>query len=159
MWGGLTVRGRYSPLPLALLTVTLVAGGGCGGATAPTERLVPVSGTITLDGKPLAGATIMFWPDSAKGNQTTSQPYAEADSQGRYQLLLGIGKDKHSGSPLGWYRVIVEAWDLPKGKSSNHPPKLLSPQVYADPKKSPLAVEVIETPAPGAYDLQLKRRS
>ena len=158
MWEGRKLRGVL-PLPSVLLAVTITVGGGCGSTTAPTERLVPVSGSITLDGKPLAGAVIMFWPDSTKGNQTTSQPYAEADSQGRYQLVLGIGKDKHEGSPLGWYRVIAEAWDLPKGKSSNSPPKLLSPQVYADPRKSPLRVEVVEAPAPGAYDLQLKSKS
>lgn len=131
---------------------------GCtsAGNSASMERTVPVSGKIALDGKPLKNATIMFWPLKEKGNESTSQPYAEADAQGNYQLILGVGDDKRDGSPLGWYRVVVEAFEAPKA-GLDIPPRLLSPEKYADPLSSPLVVEVVENPAPRAYELNLTK--
>lgn len=41
---------------------------GCGGAP-PVETLVPVAGTLMVNGKPLDGVTITFIPEIAKNNR------------------------------------------------------------------------------------------
>jgi hypothetical protein len=62
---------------------------GCGGApTADYEKLglVDISGTVTLDGAPLADAVVMFEaPD-------TTFCYGTTDAQGRYVLKLNSEK-------------------------------------------------------------------
>lgn len=56
---------------------------GCG----PDYKIVPVSGRITLDGKPLANATILTQPIGTKEN-TTPGPgsISETDDDGNYEL-------------------------------------------------------------------------
>jgi len=72
---------------------------GCGGKGAiKTPALVPVEGTITMDGKPLAEVTVMFGTGSAFG---------ETDASGRYELKAQGGK---KGCPVGDYKVVVEKW-------------------------------------------------
>jgi len=59
---------------------------GCGGGK-PQAR---VTGTVTLDGKPLDTGVIHFYPQSDEGG-----PSASADIQaGQYQLQTGIGPMK-----------------------------------------------------------------
>jgi hypothetical protein len=64
---------------------------GCGGNAFP---IAPVSGKITLDGKPLAGARIGFEPQPI-GNSLESGPgsYAKTDEQGRYTLKALNGQE------------------------------------------------------------------
>ena len=66
----------------ALLAVTL-AGCPTGGREVPD--LVPVSGTVTLDGEPLAGASLMFG----------GVAYGDTDASGRYELTY-MGQEKGS---------------------------------------------------------------
>jgi hypothetical protein len=87
-------------LVCAVLLLTLV---GCAGNTGqPPVELVPVEGTITLDGQPLAGASVMFGGGAAMG---------ETDDNGHY--VLGQGEKK--GCPVGEYQVIIEKWVMPDG--------------------------------------------
>lgn len=67
----------------ALVTcVTLAC--GCGGEHFP---LAPVSGVVTLDGQPLAGARIGFEPRrSGEARNAGYGSYAQTDSQGHYEL-------------------------------------------------------------------------
>jgi hypothetical protein len=66
------------------LIFLLLALAGCGG---PSFDVVPVSGVVTLDGKPLAGARIGFEPRRS-GDERIAGPgsYAKTDSAGRYRL-------------------------------------------------------------------------
>jgi hypothetical protein len=127
-------------LALVLCLGAVVAVGGCG------ERRVEVSGKVTVDGKPLISnaCTIMFAPD--KGNPLQKIPSAPLDEKGSYRISTG-GQD---GIPPGWYRVYV-AFDArqSKGKPPPFHPK------YLDAAKSPLSIEVVANPQPGAYDLDL----
>lgn len=69
-------------LRIAVLVLVLVAAAGCGGQSPDygVLNLVDVSGTVTLDGDPLAGAGVLF----EAGDQTYS--YAQTDDSGRYSL-------------------------------------------------------------------------
>lgn len=53
--------------------------GGCGG---PSVKTVGVSGVITLDGNPLAGADVNFISEKFAG-------YGKTNSQGRFELVQG----------------------------------------------------------------------
>jgi len=84
----------------ALLMLTLA---GCPQTTTVDKPdLVPVEGTITLDGEPLEGASVMF------GGMSVGQ----TDANGHYELSYQ-GTDK--GCPAGTHVVVVEKWVMPDG--------------------------------------------
>jgi len=83
---------------------------GCGESVAP-GRGVPVSGTVTMEGKPLADADIMFTNDTFVG-------VAKTDAEGRYRLV--------QGALPGNNRVSVSKYEGGQG------PALASPQPEAD---------------------------
>jgi hypothetical protein len=125
----------------------LLTAAGCGG-----PRLVPVSGVVTLDGKPLSHAVVSFNADATKGNTATVSCVGRLNEQGQYQLkTMAVKKsDSGEGAPLGWYKVTLLT-GLP-----GEPEITVNPK-YLDPSKTPLSVEVVENPAPGQYDLKLTK--
>jgi len=125
---------------------------GCGDAG---PRFYPVSGTILLDGKPLTGVaqgSVSFRGDAAKGNQTMHQPTGTITADGKFELVT-VGK---KGAPLGWYRVVVAAYanKLEEGPVT---PRLLLDAKYYNPETTELSIEVVQSPAPGAYDLKVSK--
>ncbi len=119
---------------------------GCG----PRFKLYPVAGAVTVGGEPLTHFRLSFVPDVAKGN-TTPVSCGGRIVQGHYeaQTLAATKSDGGSGVPLGWYKVIVVL--LPGDPPPNFDP------TCTDVNKTPLAVEVVENPEPGHYDLKLAR--
>ena len=128
---------------------------GCGDGKGP--KTYPVAGQILLDSEPLRVdiATVVFKADAAKGNKSPYEPVGNVDSDGRYNLVTA-GKN---GAPPGWYKVILVAYDEPEGAKSlpGRPAKykLRVNRKYGSEKTSTLEIEVVECPAPGAYDLHL----
>jgi hypothetical protein len=110
---------------------------------------VDVGGKVTVDGKPLISnaCTIMFAPD--KDNPLQKIPSAPLDENGVYHVTTG-GSD---GVPPGWYKVYV-AFDARQSKGK--PPPFNAR--YLDAAKSPLTIEVVANPQPGAYDLKLTEK-
>jgi hypothetical protein len=150
----------------ALLGTALVVLAACGcGDRSGVGLTYAVHGKVTLDGKPLGASTtvILFKPDAAKGNQNQFLPASGVDQEGGY-MLSTHGK---KGAPPGWYRVIVTAHEgaveHPKqaqgnadGAHSRRPTvRSLVPAKYGREESTDLLIEVIENPAPGAYDLRL----
>jgi hypothetical protein len=131
---------------------------GCGDASG-VGKTVPVNGRVTLDGKalPPARTVILFKPDAGRGNTSPFEPTGTVDAQGNYTLVTSGKK----GAPPGWYKVVVTATvdraaGEYKGPRNHRPtPKSVLPARYGLPDSSKLAVEVVENPNPGAYDLQL----
>jgi hypothetical protein len=80
---------------LALLAALL---SGCGGSG---PEVAPVSGRVTLDGAPLAGARIKFQPEASGG----SPSYGAADQEGNYVLGYKRGQP---GALIGWHTVQIE---------------------------------------------------
>ena len=80
-----------------------------GGAELPP--LASVSGTITLDGKPLANATVFFDPVADMKNaeqRQTGSSIGRSDDQGVYNLAYPGG---HSGAVIGMHIVRVNKTD------------------------------------------------
>ncbi len=83
-----------------LLLAAAVTPLGCG-PSGP--KLVHVSGTVTLDGKPLTSGTVTFVADASKGNTQMGTPAGNIGTDGTYK----ISTEGKNGSPLGWYKVTV----------------------------------------------------
>jgi hypothetical protein len=90
------MRLRVVPLLCALL-----AAAGCGG-----RGVVPVSGRVTVDGKPAAGVHVGFQPVAAAGNNNPGGgSYAITDDDGRFTLRLVEGGQE--GAFVGKHRVEI----------------------------------------------------
>jgi hypothetical protein len=78
---------------------------GCSGSSRPYDT-APVSGVITLDGQPLAGARVTFLPvhDARSGLESCPEAFGETDASGRYQLKTVFGDP---GGSVGHNRVMV----------------------------------------------------
>ena len=87
---------RYATLVAALVTVVT----GCGRQSGP--ELVGVSGTVTLDGKPLADASITFQP-IPEGRPSVGV----TDSSGNFTLLFS--EDRQGALP-GSHLVRISTW-------------------------------------------------
>jgi hypothetical protein len=92
-----------------LFALGMLAMSGCGRGDLPP--LGRVGGTVTLDGKPLAGVIINFKPEV--GRMAT----ATTDKDGKYELEYTYG---NSGSKVGPSTVMFE-WPL--GESGPAIPK------------------------------------
>ena len=138
-------RRRTLVLALVCACATLPLG-GCGGV-----KRVPVSGAVTLDGLPLQGGVLLFHPDAARGN-TNRASCTGPVKNGRYTLVTsGVTRSETGeGAPLGWYKVTLIN-DLPGMAEIKVHSK------YLNPETTPLEVEIVEDPRPGAYDLALTR--
>jgi hypothetical protein len=146
----LSVVSRSLPYCLALCLALAVMIAGCD--SSGVGRIVPVKGQVTYEGKPVTSGSLVFKPDSAKGNKSTFEPAATIGADGSYSLFV----KEQEGAPLGWYHVGVVAQEV----NPNDPyaqAKSLIPARYNDAATSGLAVEVVEAPPPGAYDLKLAK--
>lgn len=137
-------------LAIAFFCVALL---GC--SSAPNELLHPVSGQVTFGGKPLTTGTVSFRPDASKGNKSEHHPTGTIGADGKFTLFTG----GHAGAPPGWYKVVVNAHEPALDTGGAHPglPKSIIPTRYAG-NDTPLAREVLENPAAGAYDLTLEAK-
>jgi hypothetical protein len=143
------------PLTTPRLLAALCLGGACwasAGCGGGGEKLLPVAGRVTLNDQPLRSGSVSFRPDAAKGNASLHHPTGSIDPQGNYSLFT-VGK---KGAPPGRYKVLVFA-DANAQAGAVHPvpPRWLVPEKYLSEKSTPLAVEVVDAPAEGAYDLKL----
>jgi hypothetical protein len=124
---------------------------GCG--TGGGEKLTPVVGKVTVDGKPLTTGAVTFHPDAAKGNSTPHIPVGTLDAQGNYKLMSATKE----GAPPGWYKVTVSAQEPIDPKNPYAPPKHLINPKFSDASTSGLEVEVVANPSAEAYDLKLAK--
>ena len=94
--------------------------------TDQDAKLGEVSGTITLDGKPLAGATVVFEPQQGGASK------AVVDARGHYELTHESGR---KGAVTGTHKVTIQGGPKRGGKS-------LVPARYQNPARSVLRVEI-----------------
>jgi hypothetical protein len=87
---------------------------GCSGSSKP-YRTAPVSGRVTLDGKPLADARVSFHPihDPKAGPLSGPEAHGVTDADGRYSLSTPFGD---RGATLGPNRVMISTF-----KTEPHP--------------------------------------
>jgi hypothetical protein len=152
-------HGGRLPRPERLLglTVLLAAAAGCDGRRAP----VPVSGTVTLDGNPVEGATVTF---HLVGDDKDGRPaIGQTDKTGTFRLTTGT----EDGARPGEYKVVIvknvlpgpkrkmpDFPDTPEGRNQREhflwkqfgddqlPYRNVLPDRYADLRATPLTCKV-----------------
>lgn len=101
----------------------LVAGIACGlfGLVAPgcsakpkdLPDLGPVSGTITLDGQPLANVTVVFESETGRSS------FGKTDDAGKYELIY---TGNYKGAVVGKNKVVINSnLDAPPGPDWKDP--------------------------------------
>lgn len=131
-----------------LAVVSLIGIPGCGKDVPAGPPLVPVSGIVSLDGKPLATGGTVSYRDSTG----IIQPAGKIEADGHYELFT----DKRPGAPVGKYRVLVFASESPEQAAAHGGlPRLIVHKQFMDLTTTPLHVEVKDGNPSGAYDLQV----
>ncbi|MDR1492061.1 MAG: carboxypeptidase-like regulatory domain-containing protein [Planctomycetaceae bacterium] len=159
---------------LSLFLITTFCFAGCGSSKIdPSYRFV--TGVVTHNGTPVAGASVLFSP--LDGGLAAS---GVSDASGNYQLSTGTTQVPRSGTKSGKYKVAVykvekavdkDAEELDAGKISYDefmarrakmqispaglPDKHLLPTVYSDVKTSPLEV-IVEDKKKNVINLNLE---
>jgi len=101
---------------LLKVVLTLGIGVGCGGQNEPQLPIGTVGGTISLDGKPLAKALVIFTPN-IEGGRTSA---GLTDSSGRYSLHY-TGETK--GANVGRHEVRLSTAAADAGAAERVPKK------------------------------------
>jgi hypothetical protein len=148
---------------VAVLAIFLLS--GCGDAKA-----VKIQGDVTLDSKPLAGATVTFVPFNEKEGRAAA---GRTESDGSFQLMALPGQYRVTvvmpdddpanvtgGNPMEMDEKAKRAYfskASPQGRaeSAKHKTKKASPipTVYGDPLKTPLKETV---PPKGPVKIELR---
>ncbi|MDR2440371.1 MAG: hypothetical protein LBE12_13505 [Planctomycetaceae bacterium] len=68
--------------------------------------VVPVSGIVTLDGKPLEGFQVFFQPIHEETSKTMLTSSGLTNVQGKF-LLKTVEENPRNGTSVGKYRVII----------------------------------------------------
>src|SRR5882757_10120812 len=156
---------RPAKLALSILVIVGIVLTGCSNSSRP--RTYPVTGTVTSQGKPVAGAAITFVPTSNEGEATS----AITDSEGKYALTTWQAGD---GARPGEYRVKVskqeetavdpskmvrnvpleEDQKYVENKKPRPPAKSLVPSKYQDESSSGLSHTVPK--GSSIFDIEIK---
>jgi hypothetical protein len=120
------------------LVLAAAAAGGCGQPLVSAE----VNGTVTLDGTPLAGVTVAFFPQT-EGVDPHLVGQGTTDGAGRYTLG---GTGALPGAVVGSNRVIVRPAKTPRSPGAaaaalGQADRQI-PAKYFSPKSSPVFVNV-----------------
>ena len=143
-----------SPIHFAVLVVLWVCFTGCG---KTPEKLYPVVGTVTVDGKPLDGGTVQFEmleQGEASGKVYTSS--SEISEDGSYELSTF---DK-PGAPAGEHRVWVTPYfaAMPDKLGVNNQRRSPIPKKYMLPTTTDLTYTVSEGDNEIDVDVPVKKR-
>ena len=131
------LRNRFS-----LLVAVLVICCGCGSKTEGPATAA-VTGEVTLDGVPVAGADVSFLPAADGANTVPAQ--AVTDDAGKFEVIsvFDQGKTTKPGMTPGNYSVEVSLLQrAPAGEAFTAAPKNALPEKYASAATSGLQVTV-----------------
>jgi len=153
-------------LGLAVIAAALASGCDKGGAQRP--KTFPVTGTVTLDGQPVGGASVTFAPSGGKGTPAIGT----ADASGKY-ALKSFGTQQ--GAQPGQYAVGIAKYDygattgdaggkgtgeMPANYDPNAPQgsagKNTLPAKYESPATSGLTANVTEDASKNVFDFKLE---
>ena len=145
----------YRPL-LAALLVCLA---GCSQKNPNLPPQHPVSGVITLDGKPLTGAGVMFLP---RGDTRGTGAMGMTDDAGKYTLKTDYGGP---GAPEGEFGVTISKVVNRDGTPYVPNPDVAEageretlPAIYSDSMKTTLSANVPKGGDTINFDLKSKSK-
>jgi Carboxypeptidase regulatory-like domain len=118
-----------SSMRLCLLAAALLSITGCG------NGLTPITGVVTMDGKPLPNAIVTFFPVDGGSSAT-----GKTDDKGSYKLIGVLGEGLKPGS----YKVAITTAETAVAESSDI--DMNSPEYLA--MSSGVGMESVKTSAP-----------
>jgi hypothetical protein len=120
---------RY--LRISVFSLLLLMPLGCSKKSLP---IAPVSGRVTMDGKPLAHALVRFQPEKRdKDPNVSPDAYGETDEQGNYSLKPVLSdRDDVDGAVVGLNYVQLSVYDRGDGKRQ---PRETLPAKYSTDSK------------------------
>src|SRR5438067_11806336 len=142
-------------LVVLAMAVGSVAAAGC---ARSANRPVSVSGRVLVDGRPAAGATVVFHRQG-ESNADAARPIGTTDANGEFHLTTQKAND---GAVPGNYRVTVSWYAAaPAGKRAAEgdgpPPRNLLPEKYAKVETTPLeAIVTSKNGEPVSIDIKRK---
>ena len=134
-----------------VLAAALIQGlGGC----TKEEQLTEVKGRLFIGDQPSTQGVgyVTFHPDSSQGNTWQEEAVGTVQPDGSYQLEMRGKK----GAANGWYKVGVTVADVidPQNPYVTNW-RMPNPEKYQYWSKSGIAVEVVDHPKDGQYDIKL----
>lgn len=156
----------FSNANRAVFAVVLGFLAGCGGAGAELPATSPVSGIVSLGGKPVEGAVVRFYLEETTGSPATGV----TNSDGKFKLTTFNTND---GAQLGSHNVTVTK--VSSGTSGTAEPAIYDPEnedpsqfemqdtatenaiptIYASPASTPLKQTVSEA-GPNEFAIELE---
>ena len=142
------MRGRLLTATVVLLAL------GCG-----SNKFAPVSGTVTLNGQPLANASVSFQPVAPGGTvEAGVGSSGKTGPNGEFTLVSSTGQ---TGAVVGQHRVRISALEKQAGETDARPPRGGWPMKDKVPakynNKSELTVDVPSGGTPNA-NFELRSR-
>ena len=138
-----SISPRVAALSGLLLVLPLLALSGCGGAKFASP--VPVSGKVTVKGKPLSGGTIHFAPVDGK---KTLPGFGAIQSDGSYTATTKVQKD---GLIPGEFLVFFDPPEITEKKAR---PVMPIPGGYLSPDTSGLKLTIDSKGGKVDFDLK-----
>jgi len=148
LWrGGGAQWPRVGSRPVCFFALWILAGCGDYGPPKNTEGLQdlqPVSGSVSFDGKPAAGALVLFLPADAP-DSSTYRIAGTVEEDGSFEMRTSVPEGTRPGVAPGEYVVTISWNELvdPRDRDSDEGPDLL-PSRYKDHRTSGLRAEIVE---------------
>lgn len=104
----------------SVIAVSAVVVAGCGGETV---KLVPVEGTLKINGKPAGNVNVQFLPDIMKGSKGPTS-FATTAADGTFKLKT---YDNRDGAVVGHHNIVLADLDEERpeqGKAATKKPRL-----------------------------------
>jgi hypothetical protein len=118
---------------------------GCADSSKPYQT-APVSGVVTLDGTPLAGARVTFMPVPGQQRQMGPESGGETGSDGRYTLETVFGD---SGASVGKNRVMISTRKVEPNPANPDRPTEIAKERIPNKYFTEQAPLVFDVPAAG----------
>jgi hypothetical protein len=130
---------------LLLLGLAVLLALGCGGS----KKIVPVSGKVTVDGKPMADLTVTFSPEAEPGSiEGGISSTGKTNADGEYTLTTSDGR---KGAQVGKHRVSIVLLAADPG-DGDHRPRPGSLKNKIPPKYNDQTILKCDVPAGGKND-------
>jgi len=114
-----------------LIGLALLAACGCGGGSS--HKIAHVSGKVTLNGKPLANATVNFQPFPPEGSIDAGEAsVGKTNENGEFTLSTLKGS---KGAQVGKHHVLIMSQFTKAPEDDSRPPRGGFPQDDLVPKR------------------------
>jgi hypothetical protein len=143
---------RRLPAGASLLVLFILASlAGCNSSPA-LPPLSPVTGSVSAEDKPVTSGQVTLVALTKEDAEKAPPSSGQIDESGTYTIQTA-GKP---GAPLGKYKVVVNPSMVPMAGAKSAPKAAFNDK-YRQVDTTTLVIEVVASPAAGAYNLKLKK--